>query len=253
MTNSTCKVWGCSRSVYDHKYTKYCKQHSERTHHNGHPTFKPPALARQYDSYNQELTMAFHGGKRWYKEADLEHFEQAFNRLLDEAEQLPALSQYRRLGDLPYRKQLLYLLKSSVERVGRQDIMKQWLCLYLAANFKRDLFPNRKTLAVFVFRKCLRGRTARPQHITKSGKKKQYLLNAKRALKMLRILEPIFDLAFACANNQALWFRYYFFYLNSSNLGRKRMEKFQENNPDHAKTMARIRLIKSINRKYLGG
>lgn len=74
MTTTTCKVWGCSRPVDNFKNArsfKYCKHHIERNQHNGHPTFKPPALARHHASYNQELTMALQGGMQWYPRADL--------------------------------------------------------------------------------------------------------------------------------------------------------------------------------------
>ena len=253
MSDSTCNVWGCHRPVLNHKYSKYCKRHREKNQHNGHPTFTPPALAKSNSTYNQELTMAFHGGRRWYEQADLERFELSFGRLLDEAEELPALSQYRRLGDLPYRKQLLYLLKAMTERIGRHETMKQWLCLYLAADFKKDLFPNRKTFAVFVCRKSLIGRATLPEHITKSGKRKRYHLNAKRALKMLEILQPVFDLAFAIPNNIALWFRCYSQCLNRSNTSKLRMQRYHESNPDYARSLTRKRTLKSINQQYLGG
>ena len=88
MTTSTCKVWGCSRPIDNAKYGKYCERHREANLHNGHPTFKPPALSKRYASYNQELTKAFHGGKQWYSEADLTHYEKAFGGLLDDAEKL---------------------------------------------------------------------------------------------------------------------------------------------------------------------
>lgn len=253
MPYSTCKVWGCSSPIRNSKYSRYCKVHAERIQRDGHPTFKQPALTKRYDSYNQELAIAYHSGKRWFKQADLTLYEQSFGRLLDEAEQLPALSPYRRLGDLPYRKQLLFLLKASVDRVGRQETMKQWLCVYKAASFKKDLFPNRETLAVFVCRKSLRLRAALPTHITKSGKKKSYVLYAKRALKMVEILAPIFDLAFISPNNMALWYRSYSNSLNHSNAAKARMKKHHERNPNHAKSIVRLKHIKSITNKYLGG
>ncbi|WP_420933185.1 hypothetical protein ACOJR9_11915 [Alteromonas sp. A081] len=253
MTTSTCKVWGCSRPIDNAKYGKHCKRHREANLHNGHPTFKPPALCKRYASYNQELTKAFQGGKQWYSEADLTHYEKAFGRLLDEAEKLKALSPYRRLGDLPVRSQLLYLLKASVEAVGRHVTKKQWLCIYLAARFKKDLFPNRKTLAIFVCRKSLVRLINMPQHITRTGKKRRYRLNANRALKMLDILEPIFELSHVPINNVALWFRHYTYKLHLSNIQKRVMREKHEKNPFHAKQLNRIKTIKSLERKYLGG
>lgn len=253
MTTSTCKVWGCSRPIDNAKYGKHCKQHREANLHNGHPTFKPPALSKHHASYNQELTKAYQGGKKWYSEADLTHYEKAFGGLLDDAEKLRALSPYRRLGDLPVRTQLLYLLKASVEAVGRQETMKQWLCIYLAANFKKALFPNRKTLAIFVCRKSLIRMINMPKHITSSGKTKRYRLNANRASKMLDILEPIFELSNAPINNVALWFRHYSYKLNLSNIQKRVMREKHERNPNHAISLNQIKSLKSIERKYLGG
>ncbi len=253
MTATTCKVWGCYRPVANSKYSKLCKRHRELNQHNGHPTFKPPALAKHHATYNQELSIAVRSGKQWFTRVDLTHYEKSFGRLLDDAEQLKPLSQYRRLGDLPERTQLLYLLKGSVENVGRHETMKQWLVVYLAADFKRRLFPNEKTFAVFVCRKSLKFRVKIPMHLTKSGNKKYYKLNAKRAVKMLRILEPIFQLAFMAHENAVMWFRYYNCKLHISNQRKQFMKEKHENNPNYASSLTKLRIIKSIERRYLGG
>ncbi len=255
MDATTCNVWGCSSPVFDSRFSPYCKRHKEHAHHNGHPTFKMPALSKRYDTYDQELAIAYHSGKRWYKQSDVDltHFDKSFGHLLDEAEQLTPLSQYRRLGDLQVRKQLLYLLRLSIERVGKQETMMQWLSVYLAATHRKHLFPNQKTLAVFVCRKSCSRRVSMPKHNTYKGNQRGYRLNANRALKMLEILEPILQLAFISANNQALWYRFYCIHLNNSN---SKIEVFalkHESNPDYAKSLTRKRIIKSINRKYLGG
>lgn len=252
MTTSTCKVWGCSRPLDNAKYGKYCKQHREANQHNGHPTFKPPALTKRHPTYDQELTKAFHGGKKWYSEADLTYYEKAFGGLLDDAEKLNALSPYRRLGDLTIHSQLLYLLKASIEAVGRHMTMKQWLCIYLAARFRKELFPNQKTFSVFVCRKSLNRIIKIPRYITRTGKKKCYRLNAKRASKMLDILEPIFELAHVPVNNIALWFRHYTYKLNLSNTHKRVMKEKHEKNPNYAKSLNQIKSLKSIERVYLG-
>jgi len=131
--------------------------------------------------------------------------------------------------------------------------MKQWLVVYLAADFKRRLFPNEKTFAVFVCRKSLKFRVKIPMHLTKSGNKKYYKLNAKRAVKMLRILEPIFQLAFMAHENAVMWFRYYNCKLHISNQRKQFMKEKHENNPNYASSLTKLRIIKSIERRYLGG
>ncbi|WP_165743072.1 hypothetical protein [Pseudoalteromonas sp. Z9A6] len=253
MPNATCKVWGCSNVKFNTKYSQYCKQHRESAHHNGHPTFKPPALSRRYASYDQELALGFNGGKQWYEEAELDDFNVAFSRLLDEAEALKPLSQYRRLGDLPIKQQLLYLLKHSVERVGRRETMKQWLCIYLTASNRKSLFPNRKTFAVFVCRKsCLR-RVRMPKHKTPKGNLRGYRLNANRAVKMLSILEPVLTLAFISANDVALWYRHFANRLILSNASKEVFAAKHKGDPEYARSLTRLRIIKSIHRKYLVG
>lgn len=253
MSSTTCKVWGCSRPLHNLKYSSYCKRHKELAHYNGHPTFTPPALNRKYACYDQDLALGFNAGKRWYKEADLSNYEKAFETLLDDAENLKELSQHRRLGDLPIKQQLLYLLKQSVERKGRQETMRRWVCMYLSAINKEKLFPNRKTLAVFVCRKSFIRRSRMPEHKTHKGNFKGYRLNANRALKMLEVLEPILNLAFISANNMALWYRYYY---NHLNLAKARQEyydaKRNANEPlGHIGAYARLRTLESITNKYL--
>ncbi len=252
MTHPTCKVWECSEPRYNN-LSGYCKRHKEAVHHNGHPTFKLPVLNRRKERYDQELSVAYRGSKRWYKEAELTHYHKAFSQLLDQAQDLKPLSHYRRLGDLSIDKQLLYLLKLSIESRGREETQRQWLCVYRAAHYRRALFPNRKTFAAFVCRKSLLGRVSMPKHKTRKGKLGGYRLNANRALAKLDILEPIFELSFISANDMALWYRFYFRHLNYSNIGKQTMKRKQAQDPDFPSSLTRKRIIKSIEKKYTGG
>lgn len=253
MTHPTCKVWECSEPQFNPRYSSYCKRHREAAHHNGHPTFKLPALSRRYERYDQELSVAYIGSKRWYKHAELVHYHKAFSQLLDQAQDLKPLSHYRRLGDLSIDKQLLYLLKLSIESKGRGETQRQWLCVYRAAYHRRALFPNRKTFAVFVCRKSLFRRMRMPKHKTSKGSLKEYRLNANRAVAMLDILEPIFELSFISANDMALWYRFYYRHLNYSNIGKQTMKRKQAKDPDFPSSLTRKRIIKSIEKKYTGG
>jgi len=210
-------------------------------------------LSRRYERYDQELSVAYIGSKRWYKEAELTHYHKSFSQLLDQAQDLKPLSHYRRLGDLSIDKQLLYLLKLSIESKGREETQRQWLCVYRAAHHRRALFPNRKTFAVFVCRKSLFRRMRMPKHKTSKGNLKEYRLNANRALAMLDILEPIFELSFISANDMALWYRFYYRHLNYSNIGKQTMKRKQAQDPDFPSSLTRKRIIKSIEKKYTGG
>lgn len=253
MRQPTCKVWDCSEPQFNAKYSPYCKRHKEAAHHNGHPTFKSPAFSRRYERYDQELSIAYVGSKRWFEYAELTYYHEAFDKLLDKAEELKPLSPYRRLADLSIDKQLLYLLKKSVESSGRTETKRQWLCVYHAARHRRSLFPNRKTWAVFICRKSLLRRGRLPEHKTHKGNLRGYRLNANRALAMLEMLEPFFELSFAIANDIALWYRFYSKHLNISNSSKEKMKKKQEQDPDYPFSLTRKRIIKSINNKYLGG
>ncbi len=70
---------------------------------------------------------------------------------------------------------------------------------------------------------------------------------------MLDILEPIFELSFICANDMALWYRFYDQHLNYSNIGKQTMKRKQTQDPDFPSSLTRKRIIKSIEKKYTGG
>lgn len=243
MTSNTCMVIDCYRPKYAIEYTDYCRMHKERVVNNGHPLFKPPAFNRQYERYDRSLGLAYRTTKGWYEQVDLKHYKASFRRLIDRALGLPDKSPYRRLTDLKIESQLLYLLKSMVERIGIDTTMQHWIAVYLAAQQNQQLFPNIKTFAAFVIKKGFGRHTALPTHITKSGRKHHYRINAKRAMDFMDILSPILDKA---TFDLSLWQKMYDFRMRCSNSHLDRVERVRANQPDFYHEQSKQRKLEHI-------